>query len=447
MARLPGTDGSGDIAERIRARRGGALRPLDRMLLHSPPLADGWNSLLGAVRQRMTLPAGLRELVILRIAVLNRAGYEWTAHEPEARAAGLGDRQLAAVRAADAAHHPDLDARQRRVVAYTDAMTRQVHVPDAVFDALRADFAEAELVELTATAAAYNMVSRFLVALDVADPSGKAPHDQEEKENMSEQRDGAGGRLGGKVALVTGAGAGIGQGCALLFAEQGATVVGCDIDPAAAERTRKLAAERGLALDVLAPYDMTDPDDARRFADEAYQRYGRVDALVTAGAIAPHMATAADMDFEDQWTPTMRGEVDVVFLPVQAAWRYMEASGGGSIINFASVNAFRGSGTFGMVAHCAGKAAVLGLTRQLAAEGGPMGIRANTISPGMVRTPATESAGAHEGAAQQALLSRIPLGRVGTPEDIAWCAVYLASDESAWVTGGNFPVDGGVLAK
>ncbi|MFF3504634.1 SDR family NAD(P)-dependent oxidoreductase [Streptomyces sp. NPDC003247] len=255
------------------------------------------------------------------------------------------------------------------------------------------------------------------------------------------------GRLSGKVALVTGAGAGIGQGCALLFAEQGATVVGCDIDPAAAEHTRKLAADRGLAVDVLAPLDMTDPADARRFADEAFARHGRIDALVTAGAIAPHMATAEEMDFDVQWTPTMRGEVDVVFLPVQAAWPHLRASGGGSVVNFASVNAFRGSGTFGMVAHCAGKAAVLGLTRQLAVEGGPLGIRANTISPGMVRTPATESAGAHEGAAREALLARIPLGRVGRPEDIAWCAVYLVSDESTWVTGGNFPVDGGVLAK
>ncbi|MEV6160727.1 SDR family oxidoreductase [Streptomyces sp. NPDC052052] len=255
------------------------------------------------------------------------------------------------------------------------------------------------------------------------------------------------GRLSGKVALVTGAGAGIGQGCALLFAEQGATVVGCDINPAAAEQTRKLAADRGLALEVIAPLDMTDPADARRFADEAYARYGRIDALVTAGAIAPHMATAAEMDYDAQWTPTMRGEVDVVFLPVRAAWPHLEASGGGSIVNFASVNAFRGSGNFGMVAHCAGKAAVLGMTRQLAVEGGPAGIRANTISPGMVRTPATETAGAHEGAKREALLARIPLGRVGRPEDIAWCAVYLVSDEAAWVTGGNFPVDGGVLAK
>ncbi|WP_327434184.1 carboxymuconolactone decarboxylase family protein [Streptomyces sp. NBC_01236] len=167
MARLPETDGTGEIAERIRERRGGTLRPLDRMLLHSPQLADGWNSLLGAVRQRIALPADIRELVILRIAVLNRAAYEWTAHEPEARRAGLVDTQLAAVRAENAAEHPELDARHRRVIAYTDAMTRDVHVPEGLFDALRADFSDRELVELTATVAAYNMVSRFLVALDV----------------------------------------------------------------------------------------------------------------------------------------------------------------------------------------------------------------------------------------------------------------------------------------
>ncbi|WP_369264689.1 carboxymuconolactone decarboxylase family protein [Streptomyces sp. R35] len=167
MARLPETDGTGEIAERIRERRGGTLRPLDRMLLHSPQLADGWNSLLGAVRQRIALPADIRELVILRIAVLNRAAYEWTAHEPEARRAGLDDTQLAAVRAENAAEHPELDARHRRVIAYTDAMTRDVHVPEGLFDALRADFSDRELVELTATVAAYNMVSRFLVALDV----------------------------------------------------------------------------------------------------------------------------------------------------------------------------------------------------------------------------------------------------------------------------------------
>lgn len=163
MARLPDTDGNGEIAGRIRARRGGDLHPLDRMLLHSPQLADGWNSLLGAVRTRMELSPAIRELVVLRIAVLNRAAYEWTAHEPDARRAGLTDADLTELRREE----PDFDPRRRRVIAYTDAMTRDVQVPDELFAALRTDFTDAELVELTATVAAYNMVSRFLVALDV----------------------------------------------------------------------------------------------------------------------------------------------------------------------------------------------------------------------------------------------------------------------------------------
>lgn len=174
MARLPGTDGDGEIAARIRERRGGALRPLDRMLLHSPQLADGWNSLLGAIRQRIALPADVRELVVLRIAVLNRADYEWVAHEGAARAAGLDDAQLDAVRDERAGQHPALDERLRRVIDYTDAMTRHVHVPAPVFDALRDHFTPPELVELTATAAAYSMVSRFLVALEVEPPAGSA---------------------------------------------------------------------------------------------------------------------------------------------------------------------------------------------------------------------------------------------------------------------------------
>ncbi|MEU0840617.1 carboxymuconolactone decarboxylase family protein [Streptomyces sp. NPDC005962] len=172
MARIPDgdADGAGVIADRIRERRGGTLHPLDRMLLHSPRLADGWNSLLGAVRQRMALPDDIRELVILRIAVLNRAPYEWAAHEGPARAAGLGDAELAALREED----PPLDPRRRRVIAYTDAMTLDVQVPDGLFDALRPHFTDAELVELTATAAAYNMVSRFLVALHIQEASGSS---------------------------------------------------------------------------------------------------------------------------------------------------------------------------------------------------------------------------------------------------------------------------------
>lgn len=165
MARLDYVDAGGEVADRIRARRGGRLTPLDGMLLHSPPIADGWNSLLGAIRSQGKLAGDLRELAILRVAALNRAEYEWAAHEPVAKKEGMTAEQLDALRVGGDAG--PLDDRQRAVVAYTDVMTEQVVVPDELFAVLRKHFDSREIVELTATVGAYNLVSRFLVALEV----------------------------------------------------------------------------------------------------------------------------------------------------------------------------------------------------------------------------------------------------------------------------------------
>jgi NAD(P)-dependent dehydrogenase (short-subunit alcohol dehydrogenase family) len=253
-------------------------------------------------------------------------------------------------------------------------------------------------------------------------------------------------RLANKIALVTGIGAGIGRGCALMFARHGATVIGCDINPTTAQATVEAARNEGLRIDSVHPCDLTKPSEVRRYIEYAASRHDRIDVLVNAAAIPPHMARAADMDYETQWTPTMVGEADIVFLACKLAWPHLLASGRASIINFASVSAFRASANFGMIAHCAGKAAVLGMTRQLALEGGP-GIRANTISPGLVVTAATESVGATQGAVREAILARVPMKRLGQPEDIAACALFLASDEASWITGANFPVDGGVMAN
>jgi len=254
-------------------------------------------------------------------------------------------------------------------------------------------------------------------------------------------------RLAGKIALVTGIGGGIGRGCALMFARHGATVIGCDISAEAARATLALAQAEGLQLGSVAPIDLTQPADVQRFIDHAALAHGRIDVLLNAAAIQPHMAHIAEVDYELQWRPTIIGELDIVVLACKAAWPHMLKSGKASIINFASVSAFRASQNFGMGPHCAGKAAVLALTRQLAIEGGPH-IRANTISPGMVVTPATQAAGASvDGPIRDAILARVPMKRLGQPEDIAWCALFLAADESSWVTGANFPVDGGVMAN
>jgi 4-carboxymuconolactone decarboxylase len=172
VARLPDAVADDAVAARIRSRRAGELRPVDRMLLHSPPIADGWNGLLGAIRGRTTLPGDLREIVILRIAVLNGAAYEWDSHEPAARACGLGDEHLAALRAE--VPGPPLNPRQLLVLACTDVLTREVGLPDPVFDRLRECFDDRQVLELLATVAAYNMVSRLVVALQISSPGARA---------------------------------------------------------------------------------------------------------------------------------------------------------------------------------------------------------------------------------------------------------------------------------
>ena len=169
MARIPYPDPSRyehePLAERIRRERGGKLLNLYRMLLHSPPLAEGWLAFFTAVRQKGTLSGRHRELAILRIAVLNGADYEFDAHVPFAFAEGLTRPQLEALRAN--AVPEGLTAADRAVIAYADAMTREVRVGDEAFAAVRAHFAERELVELTVTIAGYNCVSRFLEAMKI----------------------------------------------------------------------------------------------------------------------------------------------------------------------------------------------------------------------------------------------------------------------------------------
>ncbi|KAI0813275.1 AhpD-like protein [Xylaria sp. FL0064] len=177
-----------EIVSRITARRAPRpLQPLDLTLLHSPPVADGWNSFLGAVRTRTLLSPALRELAICRVAVCNSAWYEWGHHAPLAVAAGLGAKALEVVKMADLdavgseekrlAEGDGLGDKEWAVLRYTDEMTRSVRVSDSTFAALRAVCDEREVVEVTAVVAAYNCVSRFLVALDVGERNGTGPDD------------------------------------------------------------------------------------------------------------------------------------------------------------------------------------------------------------------------------------------------------------------------------
>ncbi|MBZ5739558.1 SDR family NAD(P)-dependent oxidoreductase [Nocardioides mangrovi] len=254
------------------------------------------------------------------------------------------------------------------------------------------------------------------------------------------------GRMADRVAVVTGVGSGIGQGVALRYAAEGAAVVAVDIDLGSAETTAARSAEAGAPFASVLRCDLTDPSDVRRLTGEIDRAHGRVDTLVNAGAIQPHMGPVWEMDYESAFRPTIVGEVDLVFLLCQAAWPLLRASGRGAVINFASVNSFRGSRHMGMVAHTAGKGAILAMSRQLAIEGGPDNIRVNTIAPGLVQTDATKAAGATDGDLASTIVARTLLGRLGVPEDVAQCALWLGSDESSWVTGANVPIDGGVTA-
>lgn len=168
------TPAEADILARVQARRApNGLLPLDRTLLHSFPVADGWNSFIGAIRTRTSLPAVIRELAICRVAVINGAWFEWDQHAPLLRKGGLSEEGVRLVRDAEVDLTGDvgtsLSPDQIAVLNYTDAMTKTVAVPDQVFQAVKGCFSESEVVEITATVAAYNCVSRFLVALDVGE--------------------------------------------------------------------------------------------------------------------------------------------------------------------------------------------------------------------------------------------------------------------------------------
>jgi len=168
MARLPESDLTHpDVAAliaRIKEERGGKLLNLYRMLLHSPPVADGWRGLMTAIRQQTTMSGRMRELVILHVAVLNDAEYEFRAHVPFALEEGITLLQINALKAGAC---EGLSAAERDVLAYAAAMTKDLRVPDSTFDAMRKQLDPREIVELTALIAAYNMVSRFLEALQI----------------------------------------------------------------------------------------------------------------------------------------------------------------------------------------------------------------------------------------------------------------------------------------
>ena len=248
-------------------------------------------------------------------------------------------------------------------------------------------------------------------------------------------------RLEGKRVLITGTGGGQGEAAQALFAREGARIAGCDVQEGAAERTASVLQDEGLDASGRT-VDLADAQAAARWVEESAEQLGGIDVLYN-NAAGYGFAPFAEMTLE-LWRHVMRVELDIIFHTTQPAWRHLIASGSASVISTASMSALRGIAPLGQAAHAAAKGGVIALTKTLAAEGAPHGVRANTISPGFVKTPATDAAVGDELRAFQ--MNMHLLRRPGQPEEIAYLALFLASDESSWITGQDYSIDGGVTA-
>jgi len=252
-------------------------------------------------------------------------------------------------------------------------------------------------------------------------------------------------RLADKVTIITGAGGGMGRVAARMFAAEGAKVVVAEFGEAAGlETVDMIAADGGQASFVKA--DVSDEASAKAMVDHAVATYGRVDVLYNNAGVMPEADHSVTDTSVATWDQVMAVNVRGVFLGCKYAIPAMETAGGGSIINIASFVAILGC-SVPQDAYTASKGAVLSLTRSLAVQFGPKGIRTNAICPGPVETPLLMDWLVKDEEAKRIRLARNPTGRFGKPEEIVHMAVYLASDESRWTNGASLVVDGGITVN
>ena len=246
------------------------------------------------------------------------------------------------------------------------------------------------------------------------------------------------GRLAGKVALITGAAMGQGAAEARRFAEEDARVVVTDV---LADGARDVAAEIGDAAIAVA-LDVTDPEDWDAAVVAAVAVFDRVDVLVNNAGIGIPPRVMEEATLEDH-RRTMAVNLDGVWLGMRAVLPAMR-DGGGSIVNISSIDGI--VGVAGMTSYAASKFGVTGLTRSAALELGRYGIRVNSIHPGVIASPMVEHAPPAVRERLDRLMAQQPIPRMGTPEEVAHLALFLASDESSYCTGGQFVIDGGHIA-
>jgi NAD(P)-dependent dehydrogenase (short-subunit alcohol dehydrogenase family) len=256
-------------------------------------------------------------------------------------------------------------------------------------------------------------------------------------------------RLDGKVALITGAGSGIGEAIARLFAQQGARVSVVDLQADAAERVSTDIVERGGTAIALT-LDVTDEVQVRAGFAAAIQRFGRLDIAVNNAGVS-HVGNILETSVED-WERVLGVNARGAFLCAREAVRVMlqQQPQGGVILNMSSVAALIGVDR--RLPYSASKGAILAMTRSIAMDFVDQGIRCSALCPGTVHTPFVEgylrrSFPGQEDAVRQVLHARQPIGRMGQPDEIAAAALYLASDEAAFVTGSALVIDGGWTAK
>jgi meso-butanediol dehydrogenase/(S,S)-butanediol dehydrogenase/diacetyl reductase len=256
-------------------------------------------------------------------------------------------------------------------------------------------------------------------------------------------------RLDGKVAVITGTGSGQGREAARRFAEEGARIVGCDLNPEGAEQTVREVQELGGEMLSLHPLDLADEAEVARLITMAEDEFGGIDILYNnAGALrfGPYTQTREDFEY------TITNEVTIVWLATKAAAGALERRGGGSVINIASVSGTTGSGFVGnapgLFSHSVAKGAVIRMTELLAIELAPLGIRVNAICPGIIDTEATHPLLGEEGSdVRERFIDQLLVPRIGLPRDIVDTALFLASEEASYITGSKLMVDGGWSAS
>jgi NAD(P)-dependent dehydrogenase (short-subunit alcohol dehydrogenase family) len=252
--------------------------------------------------------------------------------------------------------------------------------------------------------------------------------------------------LSGKVAVVTGGGSGIGRATSLLYARAGARVAVLDVDGAAAAAVAAEAGGRDQALGLAV--DVGDDHSVRAAVAEVVATWGRLDVLFNNAGV-DHIGTLAETSEED-WDRCFRVNVKGVFLCSRAAQPHLAAAGSSAVVNNASIVGLVGVRSY--AAYSATKGAVVALTRAMAVDLAPLGIRVNAICPGLIRTPMGDGILRLRGAGDadsgaDLTVGKYPLGRLGAPEDVAAAALFLAGPQSAFLTGVILPVDGGATAQ